>query len=291
MRMHAGFPANIYRHPHRGLPAGMFNSLANASALARVRRVAMNYLPFPVLESDVRDVVYLTWMLDAEVLQPFVPAGVRLWQHEGLTPMTILTYAHSHFGPSRLGRLRSVCPSPLQSNWRLYVDELPGGRPASRTVLFLKNIMNSTLYALGTRVFSDALPTHLASSFHHVCHGNMFSTQILGGQGSAPGLSYRGELSPEKCVPASFADAFGSWYSAVEFLGCQEAAITPVAGSDRLAYARIDLPTDLELVRACTIQAESFECPFLQKLGASPDSVFGFVLPRVKFRALSEMLI
>ncbi|WP_033407128.1 DUF2071 domain-containing protein [Uliginosibacterium gangwonense] len=289
--MQAGSPVNTYRHPHRGLPAGMFNSLANALMLARVRRAAMNYLPFPVLESDVRDVVYLTWMLDAEVVSPFVPAGVRLWQHEGQTPLTILTYAHRHFGPSRLGRLRSVCPSPLQSNWRLYVEELPGGSPASRTVLFLKNIMNSTLYALGTRVFSDALPTHLASSFHHVCHGDMFSTQILGGRGSAPGLSYRGRLNEEKRLPASFARAFGSWYSAVEFLGCQDAAITQVAGSAKLAYAQIDLPIDLELVRACSIQAESFECPFLQKLGASSDSAFGFVLPQVKFRAVSEMLI
>jgi len=289
--MQVGSLANTYRHPRRGLPARLFNLLANARALARVRRAALSCLPFPVLESDVRDVVYLTWMLDVEVVQPFVPAGVRLWQHEGLTPLTVLTYAHGHFGPSRLGPLRSVCPSPLQSNWRLYVDELPGGRPASRTVLFLKNIMNSTLYALGTRVFSDALPTHLASSFHHVCQGNMFSTQILGGQGSAPGLSYRGQLSQDQHLPASFARAFDSWFSAVEFLGCQEAAITPVAGSGRLAYAQIDLPTDLELVRPCTIQAESFECPFLQKLGAQPDAAFGFVLPRVKFRALSETLL
>lgn len=281
-----------YQHPRQGFSARFCNTLANASSLLKARRAAMSKLPFPVLESDVRNVVYLTWFIDVEALKPWVPAGVKLWQRGGRTPLTILTYSHGNFGPASLGRLRGVCPSPMQSNWCLYVESLPGKSHAERTVLFLKDIMDSSLYALGTRLLSDALPTHLAARFHHHCNGQAFSTQILGGRGSAPELAFNGELVSDKTLPASFAPVFRSWYCAVEFLACQQAAVRPIPELGRLAYTRMDLPVDLESVRACRIHAERLRCPFVEHLlGHEAEAPFAFVLPRVKFRALSETLI
>ncbi|MDN7424735.1 hypothetical protein [Burkholderia sp. AU45388] len=84
------------------------------------------------------------------------------------------------------GRLRRVFPSPLQSNWRLYVDTLPDGAPAERTVLFVKNVFDHPLYALGSRLFSDALPSHLARPFTHTARDGRYDTRLAGSGGSAP---------------------------------------------------------------------------------------------------------
>lgn len=78
----------------------------------------MARLPFLTLHSDVRDVVYVSWLVDAAAAQKLVPAGVTLWQRDGKTPFTVLTYRHGHFGPALPGPLRKLLPSPLQSNWR-----------------------------------------------------------------------------------------------------------------------------------------------------------------------------
>lgn len=123
----------------------------------------MARLPFLTLHSDVRDVLYVSWLVDAAAAQKLVPAGVALWQRDGKTPFTVLTYRHGHFGPALPAPLRRLLPSPLQSNWRLYLDHTPPGAPAVPCVYFLKNIMASLPHALGTRLFSDILPTHLTA--------------------------------------------------------------------------------------------------------------------------------
>ena len=145
--------------PRAGWSGRLLSWLLNCRALLRLRRRLLSHLPFPTLRSDVRDVVYLNWLVDVSKVAHLVPAGLRLWQHNGLTPLTVLTYRHGDFGPEAAGPMRWLFGSPLQSNWRLYLQD-DEGIPAS--VLFLSNIVDSTLYAAGARL-SDALPTHLAA--------------------------------------------------------------------------------------------------------------------------------
>jgi hypothetical protein len=173
--------ANAYKHPQRGRFGRAVESLANSTTLARMRHAVASRLPFLRLESEVTDVVYLTWLVPLGACDAFLPQGVRLWQKNGLTPFTVLTYRHGHFGPSALGGLRKLFPSPLQSNWRLYLEQAPAGAPPGRTVLFLKNVMNSLVYSLGTRLFSDALPTHLAAGFVHRIDALASQTEIAAG--------------------------------------------------------------------------------------------------------------
>jgi hypothetical protein len=109
---------NTYRHPRAGWPGRLFAALANCTRFAKVRQAVMSRLPFLTLHSDVRDVVYVSWLVDAAAAQQLLPAGVTLWQRGGKTPFTVLTYRHGHFGPALLGPLRRLLPSPLQSNWR-----------------------------------------------------------------------------------------------------------------------------------------------------------------------------
>jgi hypothetical protein len=269
---------NNYIHPTPGLPGRLLARLANSRRIAAARRAVFSRLPFLALESDVRDVVYLTWMMDASTAQAMVPAGVRLWQRNGLTPFSILTYRHGHFGPALAGPARRLLPSPLQSNWRFYLEE-PG------KVYFVRNVMDRTLHALGTRIFSDILPTHLPGSFVHAREGEEYFTSIEPGAGSAPTLAARTRVSAKRDLPADLASAFASWDEAVSFLACQHMAMIEVPGLGRMAESEISLPIPLDEV--LPLEVESVRCPMA---GADSGAPFCFAVPRVKFRVLSESL-
>ncbi|RQP24090.1 DUF2071 domain-containing protein [Piscinibacter terrae] len=282
--------SNRYVHPRPGLVGRLLGAIANSRLLLGARRRLMSVLPFLKLQSDVRDVVYLTWLVKADAVKHLVPPGVTLWQRDGLTPFTILTYAHGHFGPAGIGALRSVFPSPLQSNWRLYLEPLPQNRPGQRVVLFIKNIMSSTLYAIGTRLFSDALPTHLPLRFSHARHGDLQVTHIAGGQGSAPDLRCTLESTATKELPGAFKTMFASWDNAIDFLCLQDAAVAAVDGLDRLAFAEIDLPIETQTVRPLVLVADSLACPFVEALGVSPPPLC-FAVDKVPFKVISERLL
>jgi hypothetical protein len=282
--------SNAYKHPRIGGLGRLAELIANSQTLPPLRRAVMSRLPFLKLESDITNVVYLTWLVPASLCEAFVPPGLRLWQRDGLTPFTILTYQHGHFGPSALRFLRRVFPSPLQSNWRLYLDKAPEGAPPVRTVLFLKNVMNSVVYSLGTRVFSDALLTHLAAEFVHRCQGDLFCTEFTPGSGSSPSLACTVRRSPVQSLSPRFTSMFGSWPNAIEFLACQDAAVAHVERAKRLAFAEIELPIDLSCVFAAEVSGRSPECSMLSDL-RPVEGPMCFVIPSVRFRALSERLL
>ena len=282
-----------YVHPRAGAFGRLLGALANSRAIATARRALLSRLPFPVLESDVRDVVYMTWMVDAAraaVHVPRLPDGLSLWTANGLTPFTILTYRHGHFGPSLLGPLRALCPSPLQSNWRLYLRGSTADVPAAPTVLFVRNVMDSLVYALGTRLFSDALPTHLAASFEFDGTPARGSLAVHSGAGSAPGLQAAWAATVDRTLPPAFAAAFADWPAAIDYLTLQDAAIAPVPHLGRLALAEISLPADVGSITRITLDDARFGCPFVESLApAGPPLCFH--LPNVRFRALSERIL
>jgi len=130
--------------------------------LLQLRRLMMRILPFMPLQSRVSDIVYLSWLVDVEQVRQRYPKDVPLWEKDGKTIFTILTYQHHHFGFSFLGKLRQLMPSPRQSNWRFYLDE---SHP--KTVIFEQVIVDQALYVIGGRFASDVMPAQYASVFHH----------------------------------------------------------------------------------------------------------------------------
>ncbi|SFX84565.1 Uncharacterized conserved protein (COG2071) [Janthinobacterium lividum] len=248
----------------------------------------MSRLPFLTLHSDVRDVVYVSWLVDAAAAQRLLPAGVTLWQRGGKTPFTVLTYRHGHFGPALLGPLRKLLPSPLQSNWRLYLDHTPAGAPAVPCVYFLKNIMDSLPHALGTRLFSDILPTHLAAGMTHEVTATQARCSIASGAGSAPLLDVQADIMAEHGLDADWQAPFGNWHDAVAFLACQDAAIAHVPRNGKLVFGEIDLPVDVDQVQALT--ALRADCGLLGQLPPL-STPFAFLVPEVAFKALSERLL
>jgi hypothetical protein len=285
---------NAYVHPTPGFTGRALATIANNAAIRWIRRTAMGPLPFARLASDVEDVVYLTWIVPVERVRAFVPPGVAIVDRAGLTLFTILTYRHGHFGAKWLGPLRRLCPSPLQSNWRLYVESLPGEAvPAlpvpARTVLFLRNVFDSPAYALGSRIASDALPSHLAGGFVHRRSGDGYETRIDPGAGSAPALASTTLPAPAKSLPAGYDRFFASWAGAVRFLCGQDAAVAATGKNGRLAQAGISLPIDLDTVVPLQ-STDTRGTGFLEALGAAGQP-FCFAVPKVRFEVLWERML
>ena len=263
--------------------------IANWRFVRRLRRATLSRLPFATLQSDVRDVVYLTWVVPVASVQALLPAGVELVQQDGKTLFTALSYRHGHFGPAGAGALRKLFPSPLQSNWRLYVRRLPGGVAADRMVLFVRNVFDSVAYAIGSRLASDALPSHLAARFEHRRTDSGYETVIDPGRGSAPALASTTMRSNVRELPGALAPFFADWPDAVAFLCDQQSAIVSVDDEARIAQAGISLPIDLETVEPL-ISMSTVGAGFLASIGATGDP-FCFAVPGVQFKVLWERLL
>jgi hypothetical protein len=279
---------NRFAHPEGRIAARLLSKPGNSGAFAAVRRAVMGWLPFVQLQSDVNRVVYLNWVVPLHAVAPLVPEGVELVSREGKTVLTVLTYSHRHFGPTLAGPMRRLFPSPLQSNWRLYVARLHGRTPAKPTVLFIKNVFDSVLYAVATRMFSDALPSHLAGRFVHCGSADGHSTVIESAFGSAPELACDTACTQVRIVPPEFAPFFSTWRAGVESLCVQDSAVCAVPLIDRIAEAGIDLPIPLEEVVPLT--SVSFTPGALLRSLGAVSAPFCFYVPKVRFRVLWERL-
>ncbi|WP_220359456.1 DUF2071 domain-containing protein [Alkalilimnicola ehrlichii] len=277
-----------YQHPSNRRAAWLANWIANHRALRNARRWLLQRLPFPVLESDVRDIVYLNWVVPLARVAAWVPPGVELNARDGETILTVLSYRHGHFGPRLLGPLRRMFPSPLQSNWRFYVSSLHGRAVEQPTVLFIKNYFDNGLYAVGTRTGSDALPSDLAGVFRHGRSGHEVSTRL---QRDTDRLEFESEvvISSQGRLPTAFARFFSSWEEAVAMLSLQDSAVVQTPDLGCLAQADIALPIDQESV-APLAATHYLPGPLLQALGASGEP-FCFFVPHVNFQVLSERLL
>ena len=282
---------NRYRSHRIGLIRTPAQFLANSSFIARCRRVVTSFMPFLRLRSDVTDVVYTTWLLETKSVAELVPSGLSLWERNGLTPFTILTYRHGNFGPSFLGPFRRIFRSPFQSNWRLYLESPPENTPQdASTVLFLKNSMSSHLYMLGTRLLSDVLATHLPARFSHQKEKDRYITIIESRGGSSPNLNSVTQSIDEKILDTGFSEMFCSWESAVEFLVIQDAAISYTDCPSVLAFSEIELPIDLSTVKPLKLIEEESKCPFIERFNQYGGTL-SFVIPELDFNAISECLL
>ena len=211
-----------WRYPHRAL-ARLLNPLANS----RFLRALSEHLPVLAFRSDIQHVIYTNYLVSAERVAPLAPPGLelqRIGPDEGWAMLSILTYRHGHFGPRIAGPLRRLFPSPIQSNWRLYVrDPLTG----QRGVYFLTNAVTGLPQALGARFLSEGMPMHAPRS------GDLRQTPdgawlvaFDPGDGSAPDLAallHPGETRPDV---GPWAAAFTSYAEMLAYAVPQDRALT-----------------------------------------------------------------
>lgn len=265
--------------------------LANAQWLKHCCRKLMQILPFVPLQSDVSQVLYLNWLIPIENAKTLVPDGITLTEHEGQTLLTVLSYRHGGFAPKFLGKIRALFPSPQQSNWRFYVQQIDDQAPEIPHVLFIKNIFDNPVYTLATRLFSDALPSHLSLKFQQsltdpTLHPQHIFSQVDAGQGSAASYLVEGYFEEQANLPAAFANFYSSWPDAVQHITQQDAAIAWIADLPELAQATIRLSFAQSDVRPVTIN--HFEAgEFLTALGATA-LPFAFYIPKLTFDVIAE---
>jgi hypothetical protein len=232
-----------WRHPGRGPFAWAANWAANSHAA----RALAEWLPAPALRSDIRDVVYVNYLVDADRLEALVPRGLEL-QRFGpagrLALFTFLTYRHGHFGPRALGPLRRLLPSPIQSNWRIYVTDPQTGKGG---VYFVCTAIDSTPHALAGRLLAEAVPMHvphratLSRDADGVVH-----LSLDPGRGTAPDVRATLRPSDDRSVPDDWRDCFGDWVGFLAYCVPQDRAMSLQPWYDRVTRQEIELGIPLD---------------------------------------------
>ncbi len=253
--------------------------------LLQLRRMIMRILAFMPLQSQVRNIVYLSWLVDVEQVRQRYPDPVTLWEKDGKTIFTILTYQHQHFGFAFLGKLRQLMPSPLQSNWRFYLDD---SQP--KTVIFEQMIVDQALYVMGGRLASDVMPAQYASTFQHQRDEQVIHTEMSVDENYA--LKSDVQIKGEKQLPAAWQCLFSTWDEAVQFLVDQDHAWAEwVDQPTRMSQGDIQMPVQFQQIQAaevCTLQAPQL----LQQFGLDHDAeAFAFVVPALDFEVLGEQVL
>lgn len=249
----------------------------------------MRFVPFLRLESQATDTVYMSWLVDADVVRQRFPEPIQLWEKDGKTIFSILFYHHHHFGWRWLGPLRKIFPSPRQSNWRFYLAEtvLP------KTVVFEQIVVDQMLYVTGGRVLTDAMPAQFDPHFQHAV------------QQTEQGLKIRAKIhidaryqlqvnlasQPEQTLPSDWAAMFSDWDCAMQSLIPQQHVwVECVDQPMQLSQANIRIETEYQAIQALSI--EQLECPFLRELGITEqDQALCFFLPHLDFHVLGEQAI
>lgn len=268
--------------PTKGALGALAARLANAPGL----RDLLRPLPWIDLGSDIRNVVYLNWLVPTERMAAWLPPPLKIHALGDRAALSILTYTHGGFGPVILGPLRRLLPSPRQSNWRLYIEP-PEARPepGRDAIYFVVTVLSSGPHAVASRLMADGLPAQVPECFEHHKSGPVVTTRIAPGQGSAPDLQAVVREGGEPTLPPQWLEHFDDWSDALAYLVPQNRAVSVLPARGAVIESRISIPIALEAVIPARL--ETFESRFLGDIveGCEP---LAFVVPEVEFRALGE---
>jgi hypothetical protein len=208
--------------------------------------------------SDIEDVIYVNYLVDADRLERFVPPGLelqRLGPDGRYALFTFLTYRHGHFGPRLFGPIRRLLPSPIQSNWRIHVTDPQTGH---RGIYFLSTAITSTPHALGGRLLSEGVPMHVPARGELTRDADGTLHLLLDpGRGSSPDV--RATLRPieETALPHPWTDCFGDWMGFLAYCVPQDRAMSSQPWYRRVTRQEITLGIPLESCRPVASEVRS----------------------------------
>lgn len=233
----------LWRSPNKGVMGRTFNLLGNS----RFGRYCCEFVPSVGFSSDITDVIYINYLVEARRLEPYVPQGLelqRLGPDGRYALFTFLTYRHGHFGPSLLGPLRRLLPSPVQTNWRIHVTDPQSGLQG---VYFLTNAISSTLHALTARLLAEGMPMHVLSRGEvKAGRDGTFSLLLDPGRGSAPDAE--GTLRPSAAQPLAppWSECFSSFHDFLAYCVPQDRALSTQPWRARVTRQEINLGISLD---------------------------------------------
>jgi hypothetical protein len=267
-----------WSHPNRAL-----GLIADAIANSRFLRTLTELLPTIAFASEVTDVVYVNYVVDAAKLRALVPEGLEL-QTVGkdgqLGIFSFLTFRHGHLGPKMLGPLRRLLPSPIHSNWRVYVRDPRSGQAG---VYFTSNAIDSSVHALGARMMCEGMPMHVFARANLEARGTHYALRLDGGTGTAPDANADLALT-ERRSDGPWSAAFGSFDEMLAYVVPQDRALSTQPWHDRVTRQEIRLGIALD---AC----EPLEGPVTSRAARAivgDAEPFCFLVRRVPFRFDAE---
>ncbi|WP_405584155.1 DUF2071 domain-containing protein [Streptomyces sp. NBC_01092] len=267
-------------HP-RGRLTAPLNWVANSRLLRRV----CEWLPSVPFVSDVTDVVYVNYVVEAHRLEPLIPPGLelqRLGESGDQAMLTFLSYRHGHLGPAVLGRWRRLLPSPLQSNWRIYVHH---PRTGAVGVHFLSTAIDRTFHALGARLTVEALPMHVFKRASlSISEGGRIDLLLDPGHGSAPDAEARLSATPEWPTDGPWRRAFPGYEQMLTYCVPQDRALSVQPWYRQVTRQEISLGIPVD---ACVALAGPVGSTAASAIVGKAEA-FAFLVPQVKFRFEGE---
>lgn len=242
-----------WRHPRWwGRPLDL---IANS----RVFQVLFEPLPEATMRSDITNVVYVNYLVEAALAERLVPAHLelqRLGPSGKYALFSFLTYQHGHFGFAFLGPLRRFLPSPIQTNWRIHVFD---PYTKHRGIYFVTNAITATAPALAARMTTEGMPMHVFSRASVRREGGAVRITLEPGGGSAPDAEV---VLAESAVPALSGAWAECWPDFREFLAyCvpQDRAMSSQPLRGRVSRQEIDLgiPLDVCVPLAGTVKSRA----------------------------------
>lgn len=232
-----------WRHPGRGLLARGSDVLANS----RFFGALLEPLPEAAMKSDITNVVYVNYLLRAADAERLVPPKLvlqRLGPDGEYALFTFLTYQHGHFGFKRMGPLRRLMPSPVQTNWRIHVRDPNSGHVG---IYFLTNAINSLIPALAARLLTEGMPMHVLQRAN-VTRSDAGRVQISldPGDGTAPDAEL--DLAPTSAVDwgGAWAACWPTFRAFLEYCVPQDRAMASQPLRNRVSRQEIDLGIPIE---------------------------------------------
>ena len=227
-----------WRHPAAGLLGRAFSAVANSHFV----RCVFEWIPLPALVSDVKDAVYVNYLVDADALEGLVPEGMalqRIGPDEQYALFTFVTFRHGHLGPAIFGPLRQHLPSPIQSNWRIYVVDR---NTSKRGVFHLTTATNSTLHALAGRILGEGSPMHVPRRADLLCDASgTVHLAIDPGTGTAPDARATLRPSLERTIPPGWVACFGDWDRFLLYCLAQERSLGFQPWYERVSRREVEL--------------------------------------------------
>jgi hypothetical protein len=246
-----------WRAPRSFGGARLLDLVANSRAV----RWLLGWLPTPEMGSDIRDVVYVSYLVAAERVAGLVPEGLelqRLGADGTWAVVTFLTYRHGHFGPRVAGRLRRLFSSPVQTNWRIHVTD---PRTGCRGIFFLTTAVTTRLHALGGRLMSEA-PMHLLARGEVTRdEDGRMRVQLDPGGGSGPDAEL--DLRPARALalPPPWDACFADARAMLAYVVPQDRAMSTEPWRRCTTRAEIDLGIPLDACEAMegTVRSKAAE--------------------------------
>ena len=248
----SGSPCNTrgkWRHPG----SGVFPQLCELVANSHLARRLGQYIPAASMSSDITDVIYINYLVDAALLEPLAVAPLelqRLGPQGRYAMFTFLTFRHGAFGPSAFGPLRQIWPSPIQSNWRIYVTN---PTTSTRGVQFITTAITTVVHALCSRILADGVPMHIPAAAKIRRHSNgSIELRIDPGSGSAPDVKAELYVSNVGALPPPWNHCFKSWQDMLEYCVPQDRALCIQPGTSRVMRQEISLTIPLDTCKPLT---------------------------------------